>query len=90
MDDVDEIENPHPGIEKGFSQVLELRVEIESFTKAIETVINYGPTYIQLEEPNRIEIDLKDGQEALQTVANTVHQYAQSGIGGVLVSSANE
>ena len=89
-DEVSEIKNPHPGLEKGYSQVSELRVEIESFAKAMEVVINYGPTYVQMEGPDRYEIDLREGQEALQNVANTVHQYAQSGLGGVLVSRANE
>lgn len=89
-DEVSEIEKPHPGLDKGYSQVCELRAEVDSFSKAIEIVINYGPTYVQLEEPDVMEVDLKDGQEALQEVANTVHQYAQSGLGGVLVSRANE
>lgn len=89
-DDASKVENPHPGLDEGFSQVAELRAEIDSFPKALEVVINYGPTYVQLEAPDRIEMDLKEGQEALQEVANTMHQYAQMGMGGVLISRADE
>ncbi len=90
LDEVTELENPHPGLEKGYSQVAETRMEIESFAKAIELIINYGPTYVQLEEPEKVELDLREAQESLQNVADTMHKYAQSGAGGVLISRTNE
>jgi hypothetical protein len=89
-DEASEIENPHPGLDKGYSQVCETRVEIEGFDKAIEIMISYGPTYIQLEEPDKLEIDLAEGQNALQNVVDTMHQYAQSGAGGVMISRATD
>lgn len=88
FDDIDEMENPHPGLEKGYSQVVETRVKVDGFDKAVQVAISYGPTYIQLEEPDRFEIGLKEGQDALQEVVNTMHQYAQSGAGGVMISRA--
>ena len=88
-DDVSEIENPHPGLEEGFSQVTEVRIRTEEYLKAMKIVISYGPTYVQLEEPERIEMDLKEGQETLQEVATLMHQYAQSGAGGVMISRAS-
>lgn len=89
FDDVDEIENPHPGLEKGYSQVVETRVEVEGFDRAVQIAISYGPTYIQIEEPQRIEMDLGEAQNALQEVVNTMHQYAQSGAGGIMISRAS-
>jgi hypothetical protein len=90
VEETEEVENPHPGLEKGFSQVAEVRAEAETFTRAVKTVINYGPTYVQIEGPDRFEMDLPDMQNSLQEVADTVHQYAQMGIGGVLVSNPKE
>lgn len=90
FDDIDELENPHPGLEKGFSQVCEVRVELEQFAKAFELAINYGPTYIQIEEPEKIKMSMKESQDALQTVLDTVHQYAQSGAGGMLISRPSD
>ena len=90
IDESEEMENPHPDVEKGYSKVIETVIEVETFTQAIKVTINYGPTYVQLESPERWEMDLKDGQESLQEVANTMHQYAQMGPGGVIVSSSNE
>lgn len=90
IEEIDKVENPHPGLEEGFSQVAEVRADAESFTKAVQTVINYGPTYVQIEGPDNFNMELPDMQDSLQEVANTVHQYAQMGLGGVLVSKPEE
>ncbi|WEL19264.1 hypothetical protein [Candidatus Nanohalococcus occultus] len=90
FDEISEMENPHPGLEKGFSQVCEIRTEIDDFSKVIQTVINYGPTYVQIEGPDEINMDLKDAQESLQQVVDTMHQYANSGAGGMLISRASD
>ncbi len=90
MDEVSKVQDPHPSLEEGFSQVCEVRTEIDSFSKAVELVINYGPTYVQLEGPDNYDMGLAEGQETLQNVANTMHQYAQMGAGGILISRASE
>ncbi|MFB6241381.1 MAG: hypothetical protein ABEJ36_01090 [Candidatus Nanosalina sp.] len=90
IDEVSKVEDPHPGLDEGFSQVCEVRTDIDDFSKAVELVINYGPTYVQLEGPDNYEITLREGQETLQNVANTMHQYAQMGAGGVLISRPSE
>lgn len=90
IDEVSKVENPHPDLEEGFSQVAECRVTVDDFEKAISIMFNYGPTYVQMEGPEKYEMDLKEGQESLQTVANVIHQYAQKGLGGILVSKSKE
>lgn len=90
FDDIEEMEDPHPGLEKGYSQVCELRTEISDFSTVIQTVINYGPTYVQVEGPESFELSLKDAQNSLQQVVDTMHQYANSGAGGMLISRASE
>lgn len=89
-DEAEEIDNPHESLEKGYSQVIEMRAEFESFQKVVEAVINYGPTYVQMEGPDKYELDLRESQDTLQSVANTMHQYAQMGAGGVLISKGTD
>lgn len=89
-EDVEKMDDPHPDLDEGYSQVIEVRAEASTYTRAVKTVINYGPTYVQIEGPDKFEMDLPDMQESLQEVANTVHQYAQMGVGGVLVSRPEE
>lgn len=89
-DDAEEIENPHESLEKGYSHVIEMRADFDNFQKVVEAVINYGPTYVQMEGPDKYELDLRESQDTLQSVANTMHQYAQMGAGGVLISKGTE
>lgn len=90
-DEATEMEDPHPSLDKGYSQVVEMNVEMEDFQKAIESVINYGPTYVQFKGPDNYEMNLSESQNVLQSVANTMHQYANMGTGGVLIGrSAKE
>lgn len=89
-DETSKVENPHPKLEEGYSNVVELVLEVDSFSKAVEITINYGPTYVQIEGPENFNLDMKDSQEALQNVANTMHKYAQMGAGGVLISKSDE
>lgn len=85
-DETVEMENPHPSLETGYSKVIELEVGFENFSTALATVVNYGPTYVQFIEPENFNMGIKEAQESLQKVADTMHQYAQKGAGGVVVS----
>ncbi len=90
IDEVSKVENPHPDIDEGFSKVAETRLSVSGFDKAISLTFNYGPTYVQMEGPEKYEMGLKEGQESLQNVANVIHRYAEMGLGGVLVSKSRE
>lgn len=90
VDEIAEVDDPHPQLDHGFSQVAEVRAEVDSFTEAVNLTLNYGPTYIQIEGPENFDLTMKDAQNALQNVATTMHQYAQQGTGGVLISKASE
>lgn len=87
-EEVSKVKDPHPDLDEGYSQISEVKLDVETFAKSINLVLNYGPTYVQVEGPDKYEMDLKEGQEALQKVANTMQQYAHQGIGGILVSKS--
>ncbi len=89
-DEVEKMEDPHPDLDEGYSQVVEVKADIGNFSRAIKTVLNYGPTYVQIEGPENFEMDLSDMQSSLQEVATTMQQYAQMGLGGVLLSRPEE
>lgn len=90
IENVEQMDDPHPEMDTGYSQVVEVKADVSSFSRAVKTVINYGPTYVQIEGPENFEMGISDMQDSLQEVANTVHQYAQMGVGGVLVSRPEE
>jgi len=90
IDDVEKVENPHETLDEGYSQVAETIVEASSFEEAIALTVNYGPTYVQVEEPDIYDLSLKESQEALQHVADIMRKYAEMGAGGMLVSKTEK
>ncbi|MCJ7450273.1 MAG: hypothetical protein MUP58_00875 [Candidatus Nanohaloarchaeota archaeon QJJ-9] len=90
FDEVKEVENPHPSIEKGFSQVCEVRCSIDSFPSLIEIVMNYGPTMIEVEGPDKLELDLSETQEAANLVAEMMQKFMNAGIGGMMVAGPDK
>lgn len=90
IDEVTKVEDPHPDLDEGYSQVAECKLDVDTFRKCIQITFDYGPTYVQVEGPEKYEMDLKESQESLQQVADVIHEYAQMGVGGVLVSKPTE
>ena len=90
LDNEPEAEIIESNIDEGFSQVAETVVEASSFEEAVALTVNYGPTYIQMEEPDVYDLSLKEGQEALQNVADIMRRYAEMGAGGMLISKTEE
>jgi hypothetical protein len=90
VDEISKVDDPHPDLEEGYSQVAECKLKVDSFRKCIQITFDYGPTYVQVEGPENYEMDLKESQESLQQVADVMHKYAQMGVGGVLVSKSTE
>src|SRR3989338_3833784 len=59
------VERPLPGLEIGYSQVLETEVRIASFPRLVELVIAYGPSIIEIQSPNTLKLSMGEIQEAL-------------------------
>ncbi|MDY6768920.1 MAG: hypothetical protein SVW02_02320 [Candidatus Nanohaloarchaea archaeon] len=90
VDEVSEVEQPSPGVDQGYSQVAEIEMEVSSFAELVELVINYGPTSVDVHAPERVEMDLREVRDALNAVAQIMHQFLQSGAGGMMVSRPSE
>ncbi len=84
---IEEVENPLPNIEKGYSQVVELEVLTETFDKLMFLTMNYGPSAIEILEPSNINIDMGEAQGILNSIAAMIHKFAAAGIGGVVINS---
>ncbi|MEE9323077.1 MAG: hypothetical protein V3U72_00885 [Candidatus Aenigmarchaeota archaeon] len=85
--EVKEVERPLPNIPKGFSHIVEIELVVENFDKLIYIVLNYGPSSIEILEPDNIKLDLGEAQGILNTLAALVHRFAAMGAGGMLVSA---
>lgn len=82
-----EVEKPLPNIPKGFSQVVDIEAVAENFDRLVYIVLNYGPSSIEILEPEKMEIDIGQAQGILNTIATMIHRFAAAGGGGMIVSA---
>lgn len=90
LDDAEEVDNPHPSLETGYSRVAEVELTVDGFADLVELVINYGPTSVDIQAPDTVEMDIGEVRDAMNSVAQLMHQFLQSGAGGMMVSRPNE
>jgi hypothetical protein len=85
--DVRKIEKPLPNIESAYSYLVELELLTENFEKLIYLTYTYGPSSIEILEPHNIKMDAGEAQGILNSIAEMIHRFAASGIGGVIIST---
>ncbi len=90
VDDIREVEQPSAQLDHGYSQVAEVEMEVDSFSELVKMVINYGPTSVDVKSPDRVEMGIGEVRNALNAVAQIMHQFLQSGAGGMMVSRPAE
>jgi hypothetical protein len=85
--EIREIENPSPNIERGYSQVVELEILNETFDKLMFITMNYGPSALEILEPENIKMDMGEAQGVLNSISAMIHKFAAAGMGGVVINS---
>ncbi|MCD6590742.1 MAG: hypothetical protein J7K72_02105 [Candidatus Aenigmarchaeota archaeon] len=85
--EITEVEKPLPNIPKGYSQIVEIELLTENFEKLVHVVFYYGPSAIEVIEPDKIKIGIGEAQGILNTFAMIIHRFAALGGGGLLVST---
>ncbi len=74
------------GIGKLYSQIYEAVVFIRNFEALINFTITYAPSALEVLAPEKIVVKQAELQNAVVSVADMMHKFAQSGIGGVIIS----
>jgi len=90
FDSVEEVDDPHPSLDTGYSQVCEIEADVDGFPNLIKIVMNYGPTLIEINGPESIELDLNEMQDSLNLVAEMMQKFLKSGAGGMMISRPEE
>ncbi len=88
--DVSEVTAPHSlklrGVNKMYSCLYEAIIFVKGFESLVNFVMNYAPTAIEVLAPDEIKLKASDIQNALVSIADLLHKYAQAGLGGVVIS----
>jgi hypothetical protein len=77
------VENPIPNVAEAYSYVVELELLASNFDKLFFLVLNYGPSSVEIFEPEKISLDMGEAQGILNAVADMLHNFAARTMGGV-------
>ncbi len=88
--EIDEVE-PVPqfkaqGIKKVYSQLLEVVFMAQNFEVMANVTMAFGPTAVEILEPDKITIDMRTMQNVLASISELMHKYAAAGRGGVMIT----
>ncbi len=74
------------GIEKMYSCLYEAILFIRDFEALVNFTITYAPTAIEVLAPEKITVKQAELQNAVVSISDMMHKFAQSGLGGVIIS----
>lgn len=74
------------GVKKVYSQILEATLLAEDFESLVNATITFGPTAVEILEPEKITISMRQAQNALSSMTEMMHRYAAAGPGGVMLT----
>lgn len=81
------IEKPLPTVERGYSTLVVLEVLTETFEKLAYLAMIYAPSSIEILHPTKITLDQGEAQGIVVSIAEMIHNFARSGMGGVVIRS---
>jgi hypothetical protein len=84
---IEKADKPMPNIEVAYSNVVELELVTETFNHLIYLAMNYGPSGVEILEPEKLYIGVGQAQSIVNAVAEMIHKFVAAGIGGVIVST---
>ena len=69
-----------------YSVVAELTADVASFYDLLNIIMVYGPSSVEILEPDNLEISIEEMQNISNVVAGLVHQFAAAGVGGLVIN----
>ena len=83
--DIRKIENPN--VPPAYSYLVELELLTEDFDTLVYLAMNYAPSSIEILSPEKIRMDAGEAQGIINSIADMMHKFARSGVGGVVIRS---
>ena len=90
MSEIRNVDNPMKDVAKGYSIDCEAEMVINNFDNAVQIVMEYGPSVVEVLEPSKIQMKLGEAQGALNSVSQMMHKFAAAGIGGIVFVGQKE
>lgn len=88
FDTVKKVENPPKGISGAFTQAVEIQVLTKNVEVLLLDVMMFAPSGVEIIEPKEMKIGIDTLQTIMNSVADMMHRFAATGVGGVVISGA--
>ncbi len=85
--ETNKVKKPFPNIDVAYSQIVELELITETYEQLVVLAMNYGPSSIEILEPEHIKIDMGEAQGILNSIADVIHKFAARGSGGIIINT---
>ena len=82
---IEKVENPPKNVPEAYSQIAEIKLLVKNLFTLISIVVTFGPSAIEILEPKELKVKIEEVQNIANTLAGLVHQFAQAGIGGMVI-----
>lgn len=82
-----ETAHPYDRSKRAYSNLVEIELLTPKFESLLIIVMNYGPSSVEILEPEKIELKVGEAQGILNSVSEMLHTFASRGAGGVLVKA---
>lgn len=84
--EAEEVEKPIKNLDKGYSQYVDVECMVKDLTTLFVIAISYGPSSIEINKPEKMQLKAGDLQHLVNLVAGTIHKIAESGLGGIVAT----
>ncbi|HLD57542.1 MAG TPA: hypothetical protein VJA47_04500 [archaeon] len=83
--DVKKVESPAKPGKVGYSTIVKVEFIAASYEALFYVTINFGPSSVEILEPQTIKLDLWQAQGVLNSVSEMMHKFAAQGAGGIIL-----
>jgi len=84
--DIKRVEKPFRNLKEGFSYVCESEFVAKNLEEVIKLVVEYGPSSIEILEPQELKLNITQGQNTLNFISSMMHKFAAAGMGGIVIA----
>ena len=89
LSEIQKAKHPHPKVKLGYSKVIEFEIVTEDFETLIYLVMAYGPSSVEIHEPEKINMHFGEAQSIVNSLAEMIHRYAAAGLGGIMINATD-
>lgn len=83
--EIKKVQSPAHKDKVAYSTIVKVELIAASYESLFFVTINYGPSSVEIIEPQTIKLDMWQAQGVLNSVSDMMHRFAAQGAGGIIL-----